>query len=82
MSRTMHLALTDELQAFIEKNCGDGTLYSTPGEFVRQVLREKKDLLDAAQIREAILEGYQDAIHGRTVAYHGNLKQLMKKVDE
>jgi antitoxin ParD1/3/4 len=71
--------LTDELRAFVDQNSGDGTLYATASEFVRDVLREKKERLDAAQIRDAILEGYQDAIQGRTVEYRGDLRQLLKK---
>lgn len=82
MSTTLNLSLTDELRAFIDQNCGDGTLYATPSEFVRDVLREKKERLEAAQIRDAILDGYQDAIQGRTVAYRGNLRQLMKRAGE
>lgn len=82
MSSTLNLSLTDELRAFIDQNSGDGTLYATPSEFVRDVLREKKERLEAAQIRDAILDGYQDAIHGRTVAYRGDLRQLMKKAGE
>lgn len=79
MSTTLNLSLTDELRAFIDRNCGDGTLYATPSEFVRDVLREKKERLEAAQIRDAILDGYQDAIQGRTVQYRGNLRQLIRK---
>lgn len=79
MAGTLNLSLTDELRAFIDRNSGDGTLYATPSEFVRDVLREKKERLEAAQIRDAILEGYDDAIHGRTVEYRGNLRSLMKK---
>ncbi len=79
MSSTLNLSLTDELRAFVDQNSGDGTLYATPSEFVRDLLREKKQRLEAAQIRDAILSGYQDAIEGRTVLYEGNLRQLMKK---
>lgn len=79
MPNTFNLSLTDELRAFIDENSGDGTLYATPSEFVRTVLREKKERMEATQIREAILEGYQDAIAGRTVRYRGNLRQLLKK---
>jgi len=56
VGRTLNLSLTDELRAFVDRNSGDGTLYATPSEFVRDVLREKKELLEAAQIRDAILE--------------------------
>ncbi|MBS0263941.1 MAG: CopG family transcriptional regulator [Planctomycetes bacterium] len=82
MSRTLNLSLTDELRAFIDSNSGDGTLYATPSEFVRDVLREKKERMEAAQIRDAILEGYQDAIQGRTVSYSGDLRRLLRKTDE
>src|SRR5262249_8752428 len=62
----------------IDRKSGDGTLYATPGEFVRDVLRDKKERLEAAQIREAILDGYRDALEGRTVAYRGDLRRLLK----
>ena len=39
MARTLKLSLTDELRDFIDRNCGDGTLYATPSEFVRDLLR-------------------------------------------
>jgi hypothetical protein len=43
------------------------------------VLREKKERVEAAQIRDAILDGFQDAIQGRTVSYRGDLRELFKK---
>jgi antitoxin ParD1/3/4 len=79
MSSTLNLSLTDELRAFVDRNCGDGTLYATPSEFVRDVLRQKKEMLEASQIRDAILSGYQDVLDGRTVEYHGNLREILKK---
>lgn len=79
MANTLNLSLTDELRAFIEENCGDGTLYATPSEFVRDLLRQKKSQIEAARIHDALLEGYQDAIEGRTVPFEGNLRALLKK---
>lgn len=79
MGTTLNLSLTDELRAFIQQNSGQGTLFATPSEFVRDVLREKKERIEAEKIRDAILEGYQDAIKGRTVEYRGNLRQLLNK---
>ena len=46
-------------------------------EEVMQLLREKRERLEVAQIRDAILEGYEDAINGRTVAYRGDLRRLL-----
>ena len=77
MSSSLNLTLTDELRAFIDRNCGDGTLYATPTEFMRDVLREKKERLEADELRAGLLEGYQDAIAGRTTAFSGNLKSDM-----
>ena len=62
----------DALRTFIDRNCGDGTLYATPTEFMRDVLREKKERLEAAELRAGILEGYQDSIAGRTRCSSGS----------
>ncbi len=78
MASSINLSLTDELRAFVDQNCGDGTMYATPSEFVRHLLREKKNRQEAAAARDAILEGFQDAISGRTVAFKGDLKSLIK----
>ena len=81
MGRTLNLSLTDELRAFVDENSGDGTLYATPSEFVRALLRDRKERQQAADIRDAILEGYQDAIAGRTVEFRGSLRELLDSSD-
>jgi antitoxin ParD1/3/4 len=79
VSSTLNLSLTDELRAFVDQNSGDGTLYATPSEFVRDLLRQKKEELEAARIRDAILEGYEDILKGRTSEYRGNLRSLLNQ---
>ena len=81
MASTLNLSLTDELRAFIDENCGDGTMYATPSEFVRDLLRERKRQVEATKARDAILEGYQDAIAGRTVAFEGSLRRILRAAD-
>lgn len=81
MSRSINLSLTDELRAFIDSNSGDGTLYATPSEFMRDLLRQQKCRQEASAARDAILDGYQDAIAGRTLAFQGDLRGLLKKVE-
>ncbi len=49
---------------------------------VRDVLREKKERLEAAQIRDAIVDGYPDAVQGRTVADRGDLRRLLQGAGE
>ncbi len=79
MGSTLNLSLTDELRAFVDQNCGDDTFYSTPSEFVRDLLRQKKMQQEAAAVRDGILEGYQDAINGRTTVFRGDLQGMLKK---
>jgi len=76
MRSSINLSLTDELWAFVDANSGDGTLYATPSEFIRDLLRQHKTRQDAAAARDAILEIYQDAIQGRTHAFMGDLRSL------
>ncbi len=77
MSRSINLSLTDELRAFLDENSGDGTLYSTPSEFVRDLIRSKKVRQDAAALRKAVLEGYADVRDGRTHEYTGDLRSML-----
>ena len=79
MARSINLSLTDELRAFLDDNSGDGTLFSTPSEFVRDLIREKKDRQDAAAIRQGVLEGYADVREGRTQEYSGDLRGMLDK---
>lgn len=76
---SLNLSLTDELRAFIDRNSGDGTLFATPSEFLRDLLREKKERMEASAMREAILEGYQDIIEGRVVEFTGDLRQTLQE---
>lgn len=77
MSSSINLSLTNELRAFVDRSSGDGTLYATPSEFLRSLLREKKERMEAAELRSAIIEGYEDAIAGRTIDFSGNLRKDM-----
>lgn len=79
MSSSLNLSLTDELREFVNQNSGDGTLYATPSEFVRDILRRRKLQLEAEKLREGVLEGFQDVIDGRLHEFSGSLEDMMKK---
>ena len=79
MSSSLNLSLTDELRSFVDTHSGDGTLYATPSEFVRDLLRQRKSQLEAQAVRNGILEGYRDAIAGRVVEFDGDLLGVLKK---
>ncbi len=80
MFSSINLSLTNELREFVDANSGDGTLYATPSEFVRDLLRQQKSRQETAAARDALLDGYQDAIDGRMHPFKGDLRSLLKKV--
>lgn len=79
MSSSLNLSLTDELRQFVDEHSGDGTLYATPSEFVRDLLRKRKLELEAQKLREGILEGLQDVIDNSLHEFKGDLTSIMKK---
>jgi antitoxin ParD1/3/4 len=79
MSSSLNLSLTDELREFVDQNSGDGTVYATPSEFVRDLLRQKKLQLEAQKLREGVLEGLQDVADGRLTEFKGSLSDILKK---
>ncbi len=42
-------------------------------------LRDEKERLEASELRNAILEGFQDGIVGRSTTYSGDLRADMRK---
>ncbi|MBY5951488.1 hypothetical protein OU792_04295 [Algoriphagus sp. NF] len=66
------------MKKFINSQSGKGTLYATPSEYVRDLIRHERDRLEAASLRSAIIEGYQDVIHGRTREFSGDLLADLK----
>ena len=73
MPASLNLQLTDTLKEFVDTHSGDGTLYPTSDEFIRALIREKKERLDAARFRASVLAGFQDVLDGRTTEYTGSI---------
>ena len=85
MARSINLSLTDELRAFLDENSGDGTLFATPSELVRALIRERKERVEAAELRRAVLEGYDDVLNRRTLPLEVDLRSMVaeaKRRDE
>lgn len=72
-TESLNIALTDEMKKFVSSQSGSGTLYSTPSEYVRDLIRHEKDRQEAAAIRNAIIQGYSDVIYSRTHKFSGDL---------
>ncbi len=77
--RSLNLSLTDELRVFIDENSGDGSLYATPSEYLRAILRKEKERQEAAELRDTILEGYNDIIEDRTISFAGDVRDVVKE---
>lgn len=77
-TESLNIALTDEMKKFVSSQSGNGTLYATPSEYVRDLIRHERDRQEALSLRSAIIEGYQDVMHGRTRAFSGNLMADLK----
>ncbi|MCD8541114.1 MAG: hypothetical protein LRY55_16170 [Leadbetterella sp.] len=77
-TESLNIALTDEMKKFVSSQSGNGTLYATPSEYVRDLIRHDRDRIEAAKLRSHIIEGYQDVIHGRTREFSGDLMADLK----
>ena len=47
-TESLNIALTDEMKKFVTSQSGNGTLYATPSEYVRDLIRHEHDRLEAA----------------------------------
>lgn len=76
---SLNISLTDELKKFIASQSGSGTLYATPSEYVRDLIRHDRDRLVARELRNDVVEGYNDVLHGRTRLFSGDLMEDLRK---
>ena len=47
---------------------------------MRDLIRHEKERQEAAKLRKGLIEGYWDAIRGRTVKFSGDLKRDLKEL--
>lgn len=62
MASSLNLSLTDELRMFVDKRAGDTGLYSTPSEYVRDLIR--KDMAEQG-VMSHVLRGIDDVKQAR-----------------
>ncbi len=75
---TINIPLTDELKQFVVNQTGKGTLYSTPSEYIRDLIRHEIERQKAAKLRNSIIEGYQDILNEEVVKFSGNIENDLK----
>lgn len=57
MSSSLNIQLTDELRRFVNMRASDGDVYSTPSEYVRDLIR--RDMEEQGMVRH-VIEGLDD----------------------
>ena len=62
MASSLNLSLTDELREFINSRTGDAGVYSTPSEYLRDLIRRD---MESQEVVKHILNGLDDVKHGR-----------------
>ncbi len=62
MASSLNLSLTDELREFINSRTGDAGVYSTPSEYLRDLIRRD---MESQGIVTQVLDGLDDIKHGR-----------------
>ncbi len=62
MASSLNLSLTDELREFINSRTGDAGVYSTPSEYLRDLIRRD---MESQGIVTHVLDGLDDVKHSR-----------------
>ena len=62
MASSLNLSLTDELRAYVDSRTGDRGVYSTPSEYLRDLIR--KDMRDQMVVSE-VVSGIKDIKEGK-----------------
>jgi antitoxin ParD1/3/4 len=62
MASSLNLSLTDELREFINSRTGDAGVYSTPSEYLRDLIRRD---MESQGVVKHILNGLDDVKRGR-----------------
>ena len=62
MSSSINLSLTNELRRYVDERASDNDLYSTPSEYIRDLIRQ--DMQNQAIARH-VLGGLEDIKQGR-----------------
>lgn len=81
MSERINARLSQPLAEFVARMVGEGGLYETPSEYVRDLIRRDMERREGQLVQGAILAGYRDLAGGRLFASSGNFKTDMQTLD-
>ena len=64
MASSLTLSLTQELRHFIDSQVGENGVYSTPSEYVRDVIRRDRERLADSEAEKRIMASVKDLATG------------------
>ncbi len=62
MASSLNLSLTNELRQFIDSRTGDSSVYATPSEYIRDLIRHD---MEADMTLKHVLAGLEDIKQGQ-----------------
>lgn len=62
MSSSLNLSLTEELRNYVDSRTGDSSLFATPSEYLRDLIRHD---MESQETVLHVLKGLNDMKHGR-----------------
>jgi antitoxin ParD1/3/4 len=62
MPKSLNVTLTGELRSYVDSRAGDGDIYATPSEYIRDLIR--KDMADW-QIVSGVTQGLREVAQGQ-----------------
>jgi antitoxin ParD1/3/4 len=65
MGASLHVSLPDEMRRFVDEISNGKSVYATPSEYVRALIR--KDMDQQMEFERIILQGLDDVNQGRLV---------------
>ena len=72
MAQSLNLSLTDELRRYVDARSGDGDVYATPSEFIRDLIRSR--LVEGEWAKD------EQAIGTVTLVYDHDTRRLSDKL--
>lgn len=64
MAKSLNVSLTEELRRYVDTRTGDGDVFATPSEFIRDLIR--RDMREWSIIQD-IAQGLREAARGEFV---------------
>ncbi len=62
MASSLNLSLTNELRKFVDSRTGDASVYATPSEYIRDLIRHD---MEAGETLNHVLTGLHDIKRGQ-----------------